>query len=245
MGYMMPLSSESKYQTIARLIQDRYISSAAEHSPLPTERQLQASFSVSRDTIRRALHSLSERGLIYSVQGSGTYVASPSQSQRAPSLRSFTDDMIQRGHQPHSLTLSCHMIEAPLAIRRDLDLAQGAKVIQIQRLRQADGSPIALETAHFLPQAFSQLEPEVSASLDAQMRASGYQVATASLELSATNLTQEEAKWLALPQGSAALRVHKVGYTLRGLPVESTQTLYRGDRYSYQISLSREERPGA
>lgn len=236
---MMPPPRETKYQQVARLIEDRYICPVDENMPLPTERQLQAIFSVSRDTVRRALRELAESGLIYHVQGSGSFVAPRKHLMRAPSLRSFTDDMTARGHRPHSLTLSCHLIEAPLAVQRDLRLDAGAKVIQIQRLRQADGSPIALETAHFLPQAFSHVEPEVSASLDAQMRASGFQVETASMRLLATNLTQSEAAQLGVPLGAAALRLEKVGYTVRGLPVESTQTLYRGDRYDFEIEVKR------
>lgn len=236
---MMPPSRETKYQQVARLIEDRYICPADENIPLPTERQLQAIFSVSRDTVRRALRELAEAGLIYHVQGSGSFVAPRKHLMRAPSLQSFTEDMTARGHRPHSLTLSCHLIEAPLAVQRDLRLDAGAKVIQIQRLRQADGSPIALETAHFLPQAFSHVEPEVSASLDAQMRASGFQVETASVRLLATNLTQSEAAQLGVPLGAAALRVEKVGYTVRGLPVESTQTLYRGDRYDFEVQVKR------
>ncbi|WP_237187253.1 GntR family transcriptional regulator [Rothia nasimurium] len=236
---MMPSSRETKYQQVARLIEERYICPADENMPLPTERQLQDIFSVSRDTVRRALRELADAGLIYHVQGSGTYVAPRKHPMRAPSLRSFTDDMAARGHRPHSLTLTCHLIEAPLAVQRDLNLDAGAKVIQIQRLRQADGSPIALETAHFLPQAFSHVEPELSASLDAQMRASGFQVETATVRVVATNLTQAEAAQLGVPLGAAALRVEKVGYTVRGLPVESTQTLYRGDRYDFELEVKR------
>lgn len=236
---MMAPSRETKYQQVARLIEDRYVCPADENMPLPTERQLQAIFSVSRDTVRRALRELAEAGLIYHVQGSGSFVAPRKHLMRAPSLQSFTEDMTARGHRPHSLTLSCHLVEAPLAVQRDLRLDAGAKVIQIQRLRQADGSPIALETAHFLPQAFSHVEPEVSASLDAQMRASGFQVETASVRLLATNLTQSEAAQLGVPLGAAALRVEKVGYTVRGLPVESTQTLYRGDRYDFEMQVKR------
>ncbi|MGV3016535.1 GntR family transcriptional regulator [Rothia sp. 88186D007BW] len=236
---MMPPSRETKYQQVAKLIKEGYISPAEENMPLPTERQLQDIFAVSRATVRRALRELAEAGLIYHVQGSGTYVAPHKQLKRAPSLRSFTEDMAARGHRPHSLTLACHLIQASRPVQRDLNLDAGAQVIQIQRLRQADGSPIALETAHFLPEAFSHLEPQLSASLDAQMQASGFQVETATLRVAATNLTQAEAAQLGVPLGAAALRVEKVGYTLRGLPVESTQTLYRGDRYDLEVQVKR------
>lgn len=238
---MMVRSRETKYQAVARHIYDRYLTDAQPHAPLPTERELQDLFGVSRDTVRRAVRELIDRHLVYNIQGSGTFVAPQESSERAPSLRPFTEDMLARGHAPRSLTLSCHIVLAPLHVQRDLNLPPESKVLEISRLRQADGSPIALETAYFLPEAFAQMQPEISTSLDAQMRASGYQVETAQVKVSATNLTQAEAQHLGVPQGAAALRVDKVGYTARGLAVESTQTLYRGDRYDYKFQLSRSQ----
>lgn len=235
----MVSTREPKYQMVARHICDRYLTDAQPHAALPTERELQDRLGVSRDTVRRAVRELISRRLVYNIQGSGTFVAPQESSARVPSLRSFTEDMLARGHSPHSLTLTCHIVAAPLSVQRDLALAPGSQVIEISRLRKADGSPIALETACFLPEAFAQMQPEVSTSLDAQMRANGYQVETAQVKITATNLTQKEARHLGVPQGAAALRIDKVGYTARGLAVESTQTLYRGDRYDYALQLSR------
>lgn len=238
---MMVSARETKYQAVARHICDRYLTDTQPHSPLPTERELQDRLGVSRDTVRRAIRELIDRQLVYNIQGSGTFVAPQESPSRAPLLRPFTQDMLTRGHTPHSLTLSCHLVIAPLHVQRDLALDPDSKVIEISRLRQADGSPIALETAYFLPEAFSQMQPEASTSLDAQMRASGYQVETAQVKVTATNLTQAEAHHLGVPQGAAALRVDKVGYTARGLAVESTHTLYRGDRYDYEFQLHRRQ----
>ena len=64
---------------------------------------------------------------------------------------------------------------------------------------------------------------------------------TATQKVSATNLNREEAEALKLPVGSASLRVQRVGYTLRGLAVESTEMMYRADRYDYVFQLEREK----
>ena len=50
---------------------------------LPTEAQLISRFSVSRQTVRRALSELELRGLIYKVQGGGTFVQNPENRQTA------------------------------------------------------------------------------------------------------------------------------------------------------------------
>jgi DNA-binding GntR family transcriptional regulator len=44
---------------------------------VPSETQLGQIYPVSRDTIRRAIEELRKRGLVYTVQGKGSYVRPP------------------------------------------------------------------------------------------------------------------------------------------------------------------------
>ncbi len=238
---MTPSTRIPKHELVAQAIFDLYLVKLRPHQALPPERQLQNIFATSRSTIRHALRNLTNQGLIYQIKGSGSFRAEKGQkSNRVPSLAPFTQDMKARGHHPHSRTLSCQLLDKyPLQVQRDLDLAPGSQVLKIERLRQADGSPMALETAFFLPQVFSYMAPVENISLQSQMQASSHSVVQASMQIRATNLTQAEAQLLEVPQGSAALRIDKVGYTQRGMAVESTQILYRADRYDYQLEVSK------
>jgi GntR family transcriptional regulator len=49
----------------------------ARHRPIPSEIHLQQEFGVARDTIRRAVEVLRDRGLVFTVRGKGTYVGQP------------------------------------------------------------------------------------------------------------------------------------------------------------------------
>lgn len=238
---VLPSGDSPKYLRLAQLLTENYIRSAPAHTPLPTERELQENYGISRDTVRRAVGHLMKKGLVYNLQGSGTFVADRQTNTKSPRLISFTEDMRARGSRPSSHTLSCSKIGAPAGIARDLKIEVGSPVLRIVRLRSADGAPMALERAHFLPEAFAHLEPALAGSLDAQLTDNGYRVMSATQEVSATNLTKDEAELLQLPAGAAALRVHLIGYTLRGLAVESTETMYRADRYDYLFQLEREE----
>lgn len=67
---------------------------------IPSEAAIQSKFGVARTTARRAFHLLREEGLIYTVQGEGTFVGRPDEmprEKRKVSLyRQIADDLIDR-----------------------------------------------------------------------------------------------------------------------------------------------------
>ncbi|MCI1986765.1 MAG: GntR family transcriptional regulator [Lactobacillus sp.] len=66
---------EKKYQTVNRVIQS-WIADGEykENEKLPTESDLMKRFEVSRHTVRKALADLETDGIVYRIQGGGTYV---------------------------------------------------------------------------------------------------------------------------------------------------------------------------
>jgi DNA-binding GntR family transcriptional regulator len=67
---------------------------------VPSEAAIQSRFGVARTTARRAFHMLREEGLIYTVQGEGTFVGSPDAAPREPHTtplyRKIANDLIAR-----------------------------------------------------------------------------------------------------------------------------------------------------
>jgi DNA-binding GntR family transcriptional regulator len=62
------------YRTLAAQIRNAIRNGEyADGRQLPTEEQLVASYSVSRQTVRRAMQDLVSEGIIYRVAGRGTY----------------------------------------------------------------------------------------------------------------------------------------------------------------------------
>ena len=62
------------YRTLATQIRDAIRNGEyADGRQLPTEEQLAATYSVSRQTVRRAMQDLVSEGIIYRVAGRGTY----------------------------------------------------------------------------------------------------------------------------------------------------------------------------
>ena len=81
---------------------------ATELSPeaaIPSERDLMATYGVSRDTVRKAIDALVADGLLTRVHGRGTFVARPRLESRLH-LASFSQDMRRRGLTPSTRLLA-------------------------------------------------------------------------------------------------------------------------------------------
>mgnify|MGYP004532758793 CR=1 FL=1 len=75
----MEKESASKYQEIVDYLTEKMQSGAyREHDRLPTEQELPEQFEVSRPTVVRAMEFLRSAGLVYRIQGKGTFAASDS-----------------------------------------------------------------------------------------------------------------------------------------------------------------------
>ena len=135
-------------QNIRALIADRKLQSG---DAMPSEWNLSELYGVSRLTVRHALDELVREGLLTRRHGVGTFVADPGITRITPSKLSFTHKMRQMGLTPGSQLVSLKVIPAPPNIAAYLSIEEDDPVVELVRIRLADGEPIMLETA-YLPQ---------------------------------------------------------------------------------------------
>lgn len=228
-----------KYLWLASTLQSEVIAVLGPHQALPTERDLQERFEVSRATVRRAIGHLVASGAVYSVRGSGTYVADPSLIRKDLRLTSFSQDMTERGHRPSSEPLGNERVSADAALAAKLGIEEGADVVRVHRLRLADGAPMAIEVAHLPWNVLGGRLPDPTGSLDRQLTRAGHRAESARQSIRAVNLSLEQADLLAQPVGAAALCVERLAFDAVGHPVEATETTYRADRYGFDLTVVR------
>ncbi|PYC61037.1 GntR family transcriptional regulator, partial [Streptomyces tateyamensis] len=77
----------------------------------------------------------------------GTFVAKPKVAQ-ALQLPSYPEDMRAQGLEPPSRLIEVGSITADDRIAPLLDIKPGSRVLRIERLRLANGDPMAIEVAH-------------------------------------------------------------------------------------------------
>jgi len=203
---------------------------------LPAERDMADELGVSRITVRKALDGLVAEGLLTRRQGAGTFVAARVEKSFSK-LSSFTEDMISRGRTPHSTWLSRSAGQVTPEESLTLSLSPGAAVYRFNRIRYADGAPMALE--YSTVPAFALTGPEaVETSLYEALETTGHRPARALQRLRAVLFTAEQAELLAVAPGDPGLLIERRGFLPDGRIVEVTRSYYRGDAYDFVAELN-------
>jgi GntR family transcriptional regulator len=235
------LESKQRKREQLQEILEGIIASLEPGALLPSERLLMERYSVARGTVVQAIEALVARGLVYRVHGSGTFVAEPKFRQPL-TLTSFTEDMRARGMTPGSMVRSQAVVPASEVVARHLALVPGTPVVHLERVRTADGEPMALERTHLPAQRLPGLEDAdlTDASLyELLERSWGVRVAEADQWASVVRLSEDEAALLHVAASQPALLFQRVTRDPAGTPVEYVRSLYRGDRYEVHSRLQR------
>jgi DNA-binding GntR family transcriptional regulator len=208
-------------------------------SRLDNEVQLAERLGMSRPTVRAAFLYLSNKGLVVRKRGAGTLVAKES-IDRDVELTSLYDDLATAGRAPATKVIRVEVTHANDRVAAALQLPERALVNSLQRIRLADGEPIAL-MHNFLPAALVHLSIEMleEHGLYELLRASGIRMCSASQRMCAKNASAAEARTLGENRGAALLTMERIAYDDTGRPVEFGQHLYRASRYAFTTSFPR------
>lgn len=213
---------------------------------LPTERELSVSFGVSRVTVRRALGLLAADGLVYAVQGKGTFVASERLAEPPNALLSFHDmvanDNVTVGAQP----LCVEVRPATLSEAELFGIAPGADLFVLERLRTLDSLPVAID-CNILPAALDPELPDLDwthESLYTRLTAAGHSPVAADYVVEAQPADMAAAELLATDVGTPLLVAESHAFDSAGRLLVSGLISYRGDRYRFRSTLTaHQQRP--
>jgi GntR family transcriptional regulator len=232
---------EPKYYLVKRHLLD-LIAELAPGEPVPTERELADLVATSRTTVRQALSELVIEGRLVRRQGSGTYVAEPKLAWPLQ-MSSFTEQAASSGLKVDTTLLSAERIAANEEIAELLKIKIGAPVHRIERLREVNGAPMALEQSHLSARRF----PGLAKAL--RQTGSLYQVLSESWNVRVVRAIEtietgpaspRESELLATDTGSPLLILSRHSFDAESKPVEWVRSWYRGDRYTFVARLNLE-----
>ena len=162
----------SLWHQIANLIEQDILAGAwAPAARLPTEAEFTARFGVNRHTLRRALETLEGKGLIRVEQGRGSFVAEDVLEYHLGPRTRFSENILRQHKEPQGRILAIEQVEPETGVARALGLRRGRRVLRVERLAMASGTPIVLGTHHFpLPRfapmaALLALDASITAAL--------------------------------------------------------------------------------
>ena len=221
-----------KYERVAESLRKR-VRSLPVGASIPSERHLAEEFGISRMTARRAVVALMNEGLLERFGGRGTFVTQPS-LRVLLAMNSFSADTLRKGKVPGAEVLAV-TVEAAEA---EGAFPQGTSVLTVERLRTADGQPVAVQVAGLDASLVPGLEEEDLTGSLYQLLDTHYGVRPSSGDqrLLAVACPCRPARQLGISEGAPVLRLERHTYA-GGTLVEHTVSWYRSDLYEFTAVL--------
>jgi GntR family transcriptional regulator len=218
----------------------------ADGRQLPTEEQLSASYSVSRQTVRRAMQDLVSEGIIYRVAGRGTYPVA--EEDRYTNNFGSVEELMAL-----SLDTDCQVV-SPLQRRVDVETASRLRlpsdeIFTVALIRLHTDIPFCYTTV-YLPPRVGQLltaadelsspgrrsKVTVIGLIDSRLTGS---ITAAEQSISASGAPSFAAKHLGCDTGEPLLRIDRLYLDQEDDPVELAISYFDPEHYSYRVKLRR------
>lgn len=204
---------------------------------IPSERDLAKTFEVSRMTLRQAVQTLVDEGILERRVGSGTYVSSQKVQEKIIGIQSFTETILSQGKTPTSKTVSYHVKPASVSEAEHLNLQNETVVLRMERVRFADDVPICFEVATIPYHLVESLgKKEITSSLYRTLEEKkDIHVGKAEQTISAMLASERTAEHLNIKRGEAILRLKQITYSKDNRPFEYVRTQYVADRFEFYL----------
>lgn len=201
---------------------------------LPSERILAETYFVSRTTVRNAIAQLVNDGLLYKLQGKGTYVSIP-KLHATNSVSSTRKYLIENNLKPSTKIIASGTRNAELKYSKVFNLSQSSRIFYVYRQRLGNKIPYSVEYT-FLP-------------LDYVPNAENYNFAKASLydcfgdnnivvdyalqTIDLVKISPPQSNILKQPDGSASFKRITTVYDIHGRVVEYTTSYSVADKFQF------------
>lgn len=242
LGPIDSVSAQPLYLQIKTVLAQRILDGEyAPHERLPSESELMKVFGVSRITVRQALRDLHGDGLVFSVQGKGTFVSKPKAVQDVQRLQGFGESMVPQGFEASTRMISLQETRPSQEVAEALGLKQTDSVVEIKRIRYLNREPISVDHSFYPAEIgrklagrdltqdiFPLLENEFDLLLD-----------HADLRIEATLADDEQARLLNCDVAAPVLLIRRLVFDQQGNKIAFEFLSHRGDAFQYHLRADR------
>ncbi|PGK09267.1 GntR family transcriptional regulator [Bacillus cereus] len=223
----------AKYKQIADVLEQNIRDGLFnETKKLPTEEALMNRFEVSRNTIRKVISQLVNRGYIFQVQGSGMFLRETSVTDyiNLGSLRGLTKNLVSQNIETKVLELE--VIDADEEIAKQMQCEAGTRLYFLKRLRIVDAKPFSIEVSYFKKDIIPYLNEEIALSSvysyfieDLRLN-----IGFADKVISCEKVNKDNAQLLELNEGDPALLIENTVYLVNGTIFELSQSMFHYEK---------------
>jgi len=210
---------------------------------IPSEREMAATYQITRVTVRRAINSLIEEGVLKANKGSGTYVASVPEDFRRITLGEgsssrLTQDIARGGMQAARKVISLKKIENKEYFSYFPDEKH---LVELVRLMYVDKIPYALQIAYIPYSLFPEaVEMDFDEnSLYDYMESKGHRPVKIPSELCIVNIEEDYRKYLECEKDKKVFYFRYVGYDKNDKVVELTKSYNLPEHTEYRFIIKR------
>ena len=208
-----------KYKQVATQIESDIVNHVYQHTnKLLTEDEYATKYGVSRNTVRKAIEILVNKGYVYQVQGSGVFVRDHYNSDliNLEKLQGLTSDF--SGRKVETRVLHFEQTTADEAVAERMKCPVGTPVYYVKRLRLVDDHPFSVEDSYFRKELVIYLDENiVQKSIYTYLRSDQkLAIGFADRVIYADFLNKDAADLLDLKENDPALLVDNTVYLTNG-----------------------------
>ncbi len=201
---------------------------------LPPETELAEKFEISRMTVRKAIGELIAQGMVYPIQGKGTFVAKPKLDNVIFELDGYNWQLNERGLDWKTKLLDVKIIRSNAELKRKFNLQDDSTpFLYFSTVLLVEGEPLVYEKKYTIYTKSSPiLETEIKdPSLPGLISAHGVEPMAAKKIIQVSLATEEEGEILNIPLNSPVFLLEQTIFNAEMQPVGWSKAVYRGDRY--------------
>lgn len=212
-------------------------------SVLPTEHELQQKFNASRYAVRESLRELVAMGLISRKPKTGSVVISLYKERGFVQSHGSINDLFTYIKNSKLIVLESSEICVSKNQFDNFSSPIGATWKKIKVMRQKIRPVLPLVVSEiYVPIVYSRLEAYLG-SLKAPIYAllekiTGFKITKVDQHISACLISKSQSKYLGVKSGSAGLNIVRHYYGKQNKLLLVTNSIYRADQYTYQVSLN-------
>lgn len=206
---------------------------------IPTELEFQNKLNISRITARQAINELALEGCLKRVKGKGTIVQYPRIQEPLVRIKSFTNEMKERGIEASTKWAEITITKAFDDIPENLQVEKGEDIYKIRRVRCADGKPIVLFDSYFKMELNLELDNQLyyGSLYDYLHNTMGISISKIKQHIGASSANSLISECLSIKKGEPVLVLKRQSFDENGKLIEYTKGYYIANRYEYYIEI--------